>query len=340
MVDRNRPGRIEFVVRPFEASGATYQALADLRNAVWPGDEHSAAELRHWDCSRDPQYLLHREVAMVQGKVVGEVFYGETNWSYRPGKFFIRGGVHPDWRRRGIGAALYDHAWSQLLPHDPVLIVTLSREDQEEALGFLSRRQFSVVQRNPTSRLLVGDFDWTKFDPIPRQVSSQGIQIRSLAELMESDPDWQQHYYDLDWEILQDLPTMDRLTRPALDVFVKRFFDSPAFDPAATFIALDGERWVGMSVLWLALGDPHLLETGLTGVLRSHRRRKIATALKVCAVRFARDHNYREIETDNEENNAMYQINLQLGFRPRPAWLELQKRLVDPLPWERGVGEG
>ena len=69
------------------------------------------------------------------------------------------------------------------------------------------------------------------------------------------------------------------------------------------------------------------LETGLTGVRREYRRRGIATALKVMALQFARENGYTEIVTDNEENNPMFQINLQLGFEPQPASLDYVRHL-------------
>ena len=32
------------------------------------------------------------------------------------------------------------------------------------------------------------------------------------------------------------------------------------------------------------------------------------------------------IETSNEENNPMYQLNFRLGFEPAAAWLDFEKR--------------
>jgi hypothetical protein len=42
---------------------------------------------------------------------------------------------------------------------------------------------------------------------------------------------------------------------------------------------------------------------------------------------FARDRGVVEVDTDNEENNPMLQLNLQLGFRSLPALVELRKKL-------------
>ena len=55
----------------------------------------------------------------------------------------------------------------------------------------------------------------------------------------------------------------------------------------------------------------------------------IATALKLHAIRFAKKEGIELIETENEENNPMYQLNVQLGFRPLPAWVEFEKTLQE-----------
>ena len=70
-----------------------------------------------------------------------------------------------------------------------------------------------------------------------------------------------------------------------------------------------------------------LLYTGLTGVLRSHRRRGVATALKVTALSFAKKRSVKFVKTDNEENNPMYDLNMQLGFKPQPAYVDYEKPL-------------
>jgi mycothiol synthase len=71
--------------------------------------------------------------------------------------------------------------------------------------------------------------------------------------------------------------------------------------------------------------DPDTLASGLTGVVRSHRRRGIATALKVRACEYARRVGARAIETGSEEHNPMSILNAGLGFVPMPAWLVYKK---------------
>ena len=55
----------------------------------------------------------------------------------------------------------------------------------------------------------------------------------------------------------------------------------------AWFVALDRGKYVGMTELWSNQADPELFDIGVTGVLRPHRRRGIAMALKLRGIEFA-----------------------------------------------------
>lgn len=326
-----------FTIRPFEKTEQEYRALAEVLVAVWPEYPDTAEEFKHSDETRDSRYLFQRLVAEMDGRMVGCAVYSEPAWSYRPGKYYWVVDVLPDFRRQGIGSAMYTHIMDALAKRDPapVLLTSSSREDQEEAVRFLEKRDFQVVQREPCSCLNVEKFDFAKYVHIPPQVEADGIVIRSLAELAEQDPHWKRKFWELDWELMQDVPTTDDFTQVPFKVFDEKYLGAPKFSAEAQFIALDGGQWVGMSGFTLAVADPTKLYTALTGVVRSHRRRKIATALKLRGVEFARDYGATLVETDNDENNPMFQLNLALGFEPQPAWLQFEKKLAD-FPAEAG----
>ena len=69
-----------------------------------------------------------------------------------------------------------------------------------------------------------------------------------------------------------------------------------------------------MSQLWPSKVNPKSAQTGLTGVRRAFRRQGIATKTKQHSIAWAKAQGIEKIYTDNEENNPMYQLNLQLGF--------------------------
>jgi GNAT superfamily N-acetyltransferase len=80
---------------------------------------------------------------------------------------------------------------------------------------------------------------------------------------------------------------------------------------------------------------PDALFTGIIGVLRSHRRRKIGTALKVSAIRYAHRLGYRYVHTDNEEHNPMYDLNMQLGSVALPASLYYERQTAPSWPYSQ-----
>ena len=94
----------------------------------------------------------------------------------------------------------------------------------------------------------------------------------------------------------------------------------------AWFVALDRGKYVGMTELWSNQADPELFDIGVTGVLRSHRRRGIATALKRRAIEFAQKRGIRELRTWNaSDNGGILAVNRRLRFVRRPAQIAYVK---------------
>lgn len=320
--------RASMTIRPFRNHDEDYGAVVAIENAIAPDTPASVAAWKHWDRTRDPQYLFRRHVAEIDGSIVAAVSYGHTAWMHQPGKYFVRIAVAPPFQRRGIGSALYDFAVHEKLgPRQPKKLVSFTREDRRHGIRFLQKRGFRQVMRTPVSRLDTAAFDHGNFESKVQRVLDSGICIKTLRHLQEEDPQWKRKVYELEWQCLQDVPSTDPFTKRSFEQFQKSTLGSPNLLPDAWFVAVDGDQYVGLSVLWRNLATDELLETGLTGVVRTHRRRGIATALKVQAIRYAQAHGNATIETDNEENNPMFQLNLQLGFVPQPAYLDFEKKL-------------
>lgn len=321
--------RTKIAIRPFRDRDEDYGAVVAIENTIDPDTPSSVAAWKHWDRTRDAKYLFRRYVAELDGRIVAAVSYGHTAWMHQPGKYFVRISVTPAWQRRGIGSTLYDFAvHEQLAERHPKKLVSFTREDRRGSIRFLRSRGFRQVMRTPVSRLDSASFDHGRFEAKVNRVLESGITIRTLRQLREDDPDWKRKVYELEWECLQDVPSTDPFTKRSLEQFERSTLGSPNLLPDAWFVAVDGTEYVGLSVLWRNLATDKLLETGLTGVIRSHRRRGIATALKVSAIRYAQEHGNATIETDNEENNPMFQLNLQLGFVPQPAYLDFEKKVA------------
>ena len=149
-------------------------------------------------------------------------------------------------------------------------------------------------------------------------MAEQGIDIRSVVEL-QTDPDWDRKLYELGWAIEQDIPSSEPAVRDSFEEFQKVWERSNLVQDA-WFVALDKGEYVGMTELLSNQADPDLFDIGVTGVLRSHRRRGTATALKLRGMEFAQKREIRELRTWNaSQNEGILAVNRQLGFLRRPA---------------------
>lgn len=318
------PLKAKLEIRDFKKHDAEYEQIVAIHNANWPNLAFTVEEWKHDDETRNPEFLFQRLVVELEGKIVAYGDYGQPAWSYKPGKYFIRGTVHPAFQKRGIGTALYDHIWNVLVALNPLTLSAQTFENKPESVRFLENRGFESVMRYAFSQLDVCAFDQQKFSGIFEKMNAMNIKLRSFAELDDIDPDWKRNVWDLAWELIQDVPSPDPITRQPFEQWLKRF-DAPYYVAEAQFVAMDENHYVGYSGLWLALADREKLYTGLTGVVRSHRRKGIATAVKVRGIDYAKQRGVKFIETDNEENNPMYDLNVQLGFTPLPAELDFKK---------------
>jgi len=325
---------MDFTIREFNPTDSEYEAIAKIGNAILPHMPTTASELKFEDDNFNPEYTWKRFVIEFEGKIIGFGGYEDAYWSYQPGKFWVGLRVLPEYQGRGLGSQFYDHLLELLEPKDPSKLIAETREDFDKAIQFLEKRGFKKRMRFATSELDLEKFCATPFQQLLDRVNDEGIAIKSLPELKANDPDWMKKLYQLRWEILKDVPSPDPLTQDTIEQWDKEVLNNPRIFEDSWMVAVDGDQYVGYSNLWKILARPDKLDTGLTGVVRSHRRKGVCTAMKIRAFDVAKQLGVKIIETENEENNPMYQINLRLGFEPRPAWLAFEKVIWDLEPHE------
>lgn len=315
-------------IRPFNPTDAEYEAIVAVETAAFPQDPRSVADWKHRDKHRNKDHFYQRYVCERDG-VIGMVgWLGIPYWRYQPGKYFFKWYTHPDWATESFEAQMYAFFAERLQEQGATKIDTSWREDKVARVQLLQANGFEIVMRYPISHLTIADFDFDAYSEMPAYIESLGLRVYTLTDLQQRDPDWLTKLHDLDWAVAQDIPTPDPLTRIPLETFQKKF-SHPTFHGdvwhIATHTSEDGTigEYVGLSNLWLGQRDK--IYTGLTGTRREWRRKGVATYLKVCAIRSAQAQGATVIETENEENNPMFLLNQQLGFEPRPAYIDLQK---------------
>lgn len=176
----------------------------------------------------------------------------------------------------------------------------------------------------PFSILHLAEFDPAPFQAKLQSVASQGIEITTIGELDRRGIDWKENLYYASDEMAQDVPSPVPLTRPNLERY-KELLDNPViYYRDLMFCALDEGKIVGYSRLTPDQVRGDTIMTGLSGTVRSHRRRGIVTAVKVHGIMEAKRRGFKDVMTDNDDTNPMYQINLSLGFKPlvEHRWFE------------------
>ena len=303
-----------------------YDAALNVRNSVWPNFPEDREEWIHYDINYDPKYFFQRYVISNNRKVIATGVACEPWWSHKPGKIHFEINVLQEHRKRGVGTKYLEYIEDLLKTRKGNRLTVNTREDQLDGVQFLENHDFSVVLREPESVLDVRNFDFNRFKHANKKIMDARIKIKSLLDLQATDANWKHNLYELYCKIMRDVPSDDEHTKRTLENFEKQKLNAPQFDPRANFIALDNGQYVGLSSLWRQKSRPKVLWTDLTGVIRSHRRRGIALALKIMTISFANQLGADHIETDNEENNPMLRLNQLLGFVPLSTWLTLEKQ--------------
>lgn len=151
-------------------------------------------------------------------------------------------------------------------------------------------------------------------DVLPTEYDYQD-NVVSFAEFLEANgEDGMYRLWRCEMEIAADLPMPYDFIETPLEIFSSHVL-SPINDLTSKFLLVEDGEVKGLSQLWPSKVNPKLAANGLTGVRRAYRRQGVATRLKQHGIAWAKDHGIEQIFTDNEENNPMFQLNLQLGFR-------------------------
>ena len=315
-------------LRPFQESDIP--RFVAIANAVEPDDPTTEEMARHsdaaWDDSR--HFRLRLTAADEHGHILG---YGSIRHSahhFHPHKYRLDLRVDPAYQRQGIGSVLYARLLASLQERHAIAVRATAKESRPASIAFLRQRGFLEMQREWESRLAVPAFDFSPFADAEPRVAEQGITITTLRAELAHNPNAIRQAHELHLACERDVPDGDAVTDVSYDYFLAHNIETPDALPEAWFLAKDGERYVGVSVLFRNLADPAVLSQGLTGVLRPYRGRGIAMALKLHGIRYAKLDGIHTIVTGNDSTNvAMLRINDALGFQRQAPWIEFLKSL-------------
>ena len=321
-------------VRAF--SEADYPRFTEILNHVYPDTLTAESELRYWDEVWDSERYFKQRVMLEDdgGRVAGVGTVEHIPDQFHPDKYSLELLVDPPYRRRGHGAALYDHLMMILRQRGAMAVRAWVKESDLDSHPFATRRGFVEARREWQSRLDVNAFDPSAFAGAMERATGQGIEITNLASERAVNDEAVAELYRLHSACSRDVPDIEPYTEVSYDDFLKNVINAPYSIPEAFLIAkaqgAPNGRYVGLAWMAGSAEEPDVLYQGLTGVLPEYRGKGIAMALKLANVEAARRLGKREIRTWNDTTNRpMLRINEAMGFVKQPAEIVYLKELTN-----------
>jgi DNA-binding transcriptional MerR regulator len=281
-------------------------------------------EMREW-FQYTPPGRLHRRLVSVNENDSVTGYGGYVHEAHNPeGHFTAWVIVDPDYRRQGIGSALWDRLWEDLKEKGATRLVSDVLDNDTPGLVFAQRRGFAIDQHFFTYELDLASFDETPYLPDIAALEATGIRFCALADFPDT-PETRHKLYDLNTSDM--LENSNTSTPWTYSIFEKSVFQGSWFRREGQLLAVDGDQWIGMAAVGL-FPETHSAYNEYTGVLRPYRRRKIATSLKVLAALYARKNEAQKLLTDSNLRNApILAINRKMGYKPQPGKYTLVRGL-------------
>lgn len=231
-----------------------------------------------------------------------------------PGSMILQIRVVTEHQGFGVGTALYSDILEYLRRNAADTYRVTVRDSVPRAIDFWRRRGCQEVDRDIVVALDVSAYSGSTGAPAD-------VTIASLADA----PDRLYDIYDVGAATWCDIPTHEPERTMSFDEWRELIESLEENDPEAIFAACVDGQVVGYAHLALPPTAPHVGWHNYTGVLRTHRGRGIATALKVHMIDWARRHGRGTLMTGNHEaNGPMRHINEALGYRKLYAEVTLQ----------------
>ncbi|MGI8824433.1 MAG: GNAT family N-acetyltransferase [Chloroflexota bacterium] len=264
-------------------------------------------------------------VAIHCDRVIGDVLWVRVTHVPEQRAYWCTIRVHPSCWGKGAGSALYAHMLSQVGADGANLLYAGYREDHTTARHFLQRRDFLPTGYiNRQARLTVCEARLEMAQKANLRLCGEGVRVATLAELGPRDETLLRSAHRLDEEASADVPSSEKWSSKSFEEWRRQILDDPASGPSLCWLALEGDRVVGLAQL-LRRGS----ENGFTAVGRGYRGRGIAQALKFHQIEWAQRHGVAFIITGNDAaNGPMVKVNEALGYRPLPAVIEMVKELT------------
>ncbi|MCP4425543.1 MAG: GNAT family N-acetyltransferase [Chloroflexi bacterium] len=283
----------------------------------------SVLQLKDWHSRQSEGRTRRCRVAVdANGQIVGYNLLQHEAWE-EDGLFYCEVIVQPKRQGQGLGGFLYDEAMTAVPTLNIKKLKGDARDDKPEWLRFAQKRGFAVRRHLFESMIDLGVFDERPFAGLIESVEKTGICFFSLADVGDSE-EARRKLHAVNVTVSADSPGSDGAF-PNFEEFNEMFNTVSWYRPEGQIVAVDEDEYVGLAAVSYN-AETNAMYNNITGVLSAYRGRKIAQALKLLIIRYAKAYGAVSIRTSNDSENApMLAINRKLGYQPLPGTYLLEK---------------
>lgn len=293
----------------------------------------------------DTEAALQEEFARTRERILHAVAVNENNhllgfyWLYfsplESGRVFLNLVVKPEYRGQGVGRLLYQAARQALVGVEvdgaPAKKLRARVLDTcPECLAFMERRGFIVQAHSIAMSLDLAKFDDRPYEPIIQQLQEAGFRFTSMADLGNTAAA-QRKLFELNDATSLDIPDQNgEHPWASFEDFQHKVCRSDWYIPAGQKVVINNTngQWAAMSAITRFAGVDYAYNLH-TGVARAYRGRKLGQAVKVTALRFARQElGVSTVRTHHNVKNApILTIDYKFGYVLQPGIYRLEKIL-------------
>jgi GNAT superfamily N-acetyltransferase len=258
------------------------------------------------------------------------------NWATRsrfdPQEAYFYVIVQPERRRQGAGRRLYEDLEAAAREAGIKKLQVSVRDDCPPGMAFARKAGFQEKSHFIGMALDLDTLDDRPYDALIERLKREGFQFTTMEALGNTE-DAQRRLYALNDTAASETPGSDG-EHPWLSFedFQQKVCQSDWYVPAGQRIVIDtaNDNWAAMSAITRFTGADYAYNL-FTGVERAYRGRKLAQAVKVLALRFARDVlQVRLVRTDhNALNDPMIAIDRKLGYVQTPGNFTMVKEIAE-----------
>jgi RimJ/RimL family protein N-acetyltransferase/L-amino acid N-acyltransferase YncA len=263
-----------------------------------------------------------------QGNLYGFNWATRSRFKSDEAYFFVI--VKPELRGRGAGHLLYcDVEQSAKLANINRLQITI-RDIPPECRAFAERRGFSERAHFIELELDLDTFDDQFYDTIITQLENDGFRFTTMDELGNTE-DVQRRLYVLNDSTAVSVPGSNgKHPWLSFDDFQKKVCQANWYKPDGQFVAIDTstDAWAAMCAITRYKGTDYA-NTLHIGVDTPYRGRKLGQAIRVLALRYARD--VLKVSSVRTTHNSMnlpaLATDRKLGYIQISGTLSMDKNL-------------